>query len=179
MLVQTLADVIRDELKRRLRRGRTVGPRAYLVIEGALHELDVPPFGTPGDKQLFFEFLASVGMMLKPTAIGFGGEAFNSDIPADQLRVMTTVISNNRLEETKVEAVRDKTLEHGFSSLNITAQDKQSAYFLTLPFTRIDGGIQFGEETRRFLPQASLDPEMGVRFYRPKKEGPARTADPC
>lgn len=163
MLIQTLADVIRDESKRRLRRGRPAGPLAYLLVNGELRELEVPPFGTPADKQLFFDFLASVGMILKPTAIGFGGEAWNSDIPPDQLRAMS----------------EPEKLEHGFSSLNITAQDKQSAYFLTLAFTRIDGGIEFGEETRRFVPQSSLDPEMGLRFYRPKKEGPAFRADPC
>lgn len=178
MLIQTLVDVIRDESKRRLRRGRPAGPLAYLLIEGELRELEVPPFSTPADKQLFFDFLASVGMMLKPTAIAFGGEAWVCEIGADKLRGMSEPEQRRILGQGSAWLV-----EHGFSSrfeaIEITAQDKQWAYFLTLPFTRHLDSICFGEETRRFLPQSSLDPEMGLRFYRPKKEGPAFRADPC
>jgi hypothetical protein len=176
VLIQTLAEVIRDQCMRQLRRGRPAGPLAYLLVDGELREIEVPPFDTRADKQLFFDFLASVGMLLKPTAIAFGGEAWVCDITPDKLWGMS--------EPDKLRVLgrgSEWLVEHGFSSrfeaLNITAQDKQSAYFLTLPFTRLEG-IRFGEETRRLLPQSSLGPEMGLRFYPTKQEGPARKAGP-
>lgn len=157
-------DCLRDHA-----RGRQAGPYAYVVMDDQLSQIQVPSMPTRDHKQLFFDFLASLGMILKPDAIGFGGEAWICDIAPDKLRGMS------QPEQMRILGMGSAWLvEHGFSSrfesISISAQDRYSAYFVTLPFTRIEGKVTYGEEKRRLVPQANLDlSEFGMKFYRQKK----------
>jgi len=179
MLIE-LAERIRDACVSALQlRGYAV-PMAVVVIKGVPEKVFVPGFDSRMRKEVFFEYLQNIGMILEPQAIGFGAEAWVCDLRPERMRYLSEP-EKQRILGRGASWLAEMGFADRYEAIQVTAQSAEQAYFLTCPFVRKPGdrGIHFEEERRRLVPQSEVGDDNMVKFYRQpawKQKEPATKA---
>ena len=127
----------------------------------------LPLLRTPAEKWAYFDSLAERAEREKPLMIAFGGEAWVMKIAQEKMRWTSP--------DEREELLRRGTtwlVEHGYGTrsevISITVQNIDQAYFLDVPFRRVEhGAVVWQKPVHRTIFQAELDAATNaIKFYR-------------